>query len=304
MQDGEMDDLYIELIASAIWFVGGILVTLAWSLYHRRRRDAIFLLTGLRLRFRGRVHLIFGIIDDDRKPGHRYVQEGDVAALASAILFLERVLGANRVVVANARSAAPIEGGLDEIFSISGPIYNPVSGDLIEQAALRARFSSGTDSSGNSDDTLVVDIDDQGLKAEYFPVYQRGIPRECYGIVLSGSRPIAGQARTQRYTVVGGITTLGTFGCLHWLNSIRGKSWNEVFATEYDERQGMGVVIKVKDSSPEGFFSFASLSTAPSFIRTEIVHELPGPTRPKMSRTSFVRGFAAQLVSDIAVANR
>lgn len=213
-------------------------------------------------------YLVYGLCDDQRKPGNRYIEEGDVSALTAAALLLESVFARGALRVVNARSALPAFSSFEYMLSVSGPIWNPVTSALMTRSGFDVTFS--TAESGGPEDVLLFAKDEDYV--EVATRYVDGIPRECHAVVISVRSRIPKSFHLQRAVLVAGISTLGTFGGVSWLSDLARQSWGETGLLQYAEDMDWCAVIRVRDDSPKGFFSYASNVDSPSFLTTECVH--------------------------------
>jgi hypothetical protein len=225
--------------------------------------DGFGAFTGINKGSRSRLRVVYGLADSNPHP---IAQDGDVSSLATALLMLSREHLLGDVTATAARSALGAFRSWRELLSISGPVWNPVSADIIRSAALGVHFSVGLTASGDPDDTLVIeqsDTDDRVLET----IRRDGRPTECYGLVLVLHRRIPQSHRFQHAVVAGGISTLGTYGALHWLGELRHTRLDEVVpqATQRGLHDRWAV-IKVVDSSPDGFTTQSSGSDSPAFL--------------------------------------
>lgn len=266
-----------NVIAAVIVYVLGALTIFGVTRIRHHSSDALTRLTGLA--HSGATHyLVYGLVDDKTKPGNRYVEEGDVSAIAASVLLMESLTKPGNIRLSNSSAALPYFSEWIRLLSISGPIWNEVSRSLIDSSGFPAKFSS-RNNGGQVEDTLVFTPQGQ-VTVEVATRYIQGVPRECYAMVLTLIRPIhlSDGWRRQKAIAVCGISTLGTFGGIHWLRCLSGQKWSDIFDSPYQKSLNRCVILHVRDHSPDGFFSYASQSSAPPFIEVDIVTLFESPS--------------------------
>jgi hypothetical protein len=165
-------------------------------------------------------------------------------------------------------------------------VWNPISADIIRKADLGVHFDVRTGTTGRPDDVLVIEHDDADLVLE--TSRQDGRPTECYGLVLVLHRRIPRSHRFQHAVVAAGISTLGTFGALHWLGELCNAGLEE--SLPQATKRGLfdrWAVIKVSDSSPDGFTTQSSGSESPSFLDLDLLAYGERATRVDGRSTQF-----------------
>jgi hypothetical protein len=254
-------------VAAISLVVAGFLLRSAAIWLGHRIGDDFGIFTGIDKGSRGRLRVVYGMADSNPHP---IAQDGDVSSLATALLMLSREHLLGDVTAMAARSALGDFRSWGELLSISGPVWNPVSAEIIRKAGFGVRFEVRQPPNGDPDDVLV--IEQSGTNHVLRTTRQDGRPTGCYGLVLVLHRRIPQSHRCQHAVVAAGISTLGTFGALHWLGELRHTSLNELLPQA--SRRGLHdrwAVIKVGDSSPDGFTTQGSGSGSPSFLDLELV---------------------------------
>lgn len=254
-------------VAAISLVVAGFLLRSAAIWLRHRIGDGFGAFTGIDKGSHRRLRVVYGLANSNPHP---IAQDGDVSSLAAALLMLSREHLLGDVTATAARSALGDFRSWRELLSISGPVWNPVSAEIIRKAALGVRFDIRQTSSDDPDDVLV--IEQSGTERVLETTRQGGRPIECYGLVLVLHRRIPNSHGFQHAVVAAGISTLGTFGALHWLGELRHTSWDEMLPQA--TRRGLHdrwAVIKVADSSPDGFTTQSSGSHSPAFLDLELL---------------------------------
>lgn len=260
-----------SIVAAALWFIGGAVTYLVVTWLIARHQNAFHKFTGFTPRSKARLRVIYGLVVDP-STGHRFAHEGDVSSIASALHFLSlRRRGSISSVCST--TARPDFRTWHELMAISGPVWNDVSKELIASSPFDIAFKTITRRGVNVDA-----LDASGSNGTKFTSLSTvrgadGRPRTCYGLVQvtheRGSRAVT----TRHRVVVAGVSTLGTFGALCWLEQLA--DIDDI--PEHDVGQADGIrdrfaIVKVTDSSPDGFFTYGSNSLAPTFLSIELLH--------------------------------
>jgi hypothetical protein len=215
------------------------------------------------------IHIIYGLVErTGYAPGYS-VEEGDVSALCAALALAQRRFGVKRVLVVNSFAALPAFAKYAHLLVVSGPVWNGISRYYLDICKAPVQFVEKV-VDGVSMDVLLSEFTSH--QRCYKTLRENDRPYECYGLVLSGHYPSLHAGPPQTVTVAAGISPLGTFGAVHWLRSLDGRRWKEVFGTaKYFRGEWRYVVVKVIDRSPKGFRSYASEIDTPGFLSLEVV---------------------------------
>jgi hypothetical protein len=263
-------DITINIIAAFIWLLIGAASVRLWSFIKNRRINGFHRFTGI-VPDTKLVHLVYGLVEKTREGPAYSVEEGDVAALCASLSFLERRFGVTQVCAINSHAARTTFSSYQSIVSISGPIWNEISRFFLDKFDLPAKYRERT-INGQKTDVLELNVD--GKKTQFRTLYSDGTPRECYSLVVSGiAAEGLGSQRRQVFTVVSGISPLGTFGGVHWLRQLEQNRHND-FAKKSTPRsfnKWSCAVLKVTDNSPKGFRCYASEVDTPGFLKLELV---------------------------------
>jgi hypothetical protein len=263
------DSVAENLLAALALLLLGFFARPIVSWIGRRFEDSFTAFTEVTWSSRKQLRIVYGLVSDPTTLPQPFAQDGDVSSLATALLVFSREHSVGAVTAIPARSALADFRSWPEVLSISGPIWNPVTADIMAASHLPVRFASAVAADGGTVDTLTVD--QNGVTTTVETRREDGVPRECYGLVLSCHRRIPNSRQTQHAVVVAGISTLGTFGALHWLGDLRHQKWHEALPEPHRRWCNRFAVVRVTDSSPLGFSAHSSGSEAPSFLNVEVV---------------------------------
>ena len=263
--------MLLGIIQSALFVLLGFLLKIGISYWLERSSDGFHKFTGFEPGAKSRLRVVYGLIKDSNN-FHRYAHEGDVSAICAAIHFLSsKRLGPISSICST--SALSDYGNWLELLSISGPVWNLVSREILSNSVFDIAFSTGN-VNGVNDDIMTVSAKNGNIFTKLSTTRSTdGIPRECYGLVVSVHNPRRGDRRLRHHTVVAGLSTLGTYGALQWLEGLADDS--NLPAHDFGGDTGIRdrfALLRVVDSSPEGFSSYGSDSLAPSSLSIELLH--------------------------------
>lgn len=255
----------INLLSAFLYFLIGAVGYLISGQIWRLRRSAFHKFSGYPRGLK-KVHLVYGLVQTNKKKSRYTVEEGDVTSLCSALLLLEENFGVNRVDVGSCHSVTNSLGDLKNIVSISGPVWNSVTKRIMDQLNLPFQFAEI-----NGEDALVIDGDGEPKTT----IYEDDVARVCYGVVL---RTLIeggdGQKQGHHAVVAAGVSALGTYGATVWLRRLSRRRSNKTDLwrnARLDEP--IAVILRIEDKSPSGFRAFASGPTKPAFLDVEIVDQ-------------------------------
>jgi len=262
-------DLLLNLLAAALWVALGATATRIIIAIRKRRRDAFARFTDIPPGAK-RVHIVYGLIERSQPIESYTLEEGDVAALCVALSLVQERYGAEATCPVNAYAARPTFASYTNMLLVSGPIWNSLTKYYLDQGPSYFEFAQEVDAAaGRRNDVLT--ITSGGTTTILRTIRSNGIPRECFGLVLSGQFPPLRKGPPQRVTIAAGISPLGTFGAVHWLGSLGGRKLEEVGVISVARRPTWRcAVIKVEDKSPKGFRSYAAELDKPGFLSLHV----------------------------------
>lgn len=254
----------INILSTALWVICGALLVKCLSAYEARRETAFNRFAQMSRRAR-LVHLTYGLVEIKEGAARYSVQEGDLSAICSALSLLQDSFGAKKVFVLSPNAALSQFGAVENLVSVSGPVWNVITRRLLEENPVLVSFQT------IDGDDVLVDKSGGATKC-YKAVRESGIVRECYAIVYRGSRETSADGKKRHFVVAAGITALGTFGAVTWLRKCSTQRLRQnpfVWRLENDEHALL--LLKVRDPSPEGFQAYSAGPESPGFLTIEIV---------------------------------
>ncbi|NHA01361.1 hypothetical protein G5V59_20075 [Nocardioides sp. W3-2-3] len=152
-------------------------------------------------------------------------------------------------------------------------MWNDVSRDLIMSSPFDVAFQTIA-RHGATDDALVAKGSDGASFASLTTLRDAdGRPRTCYGIVQVTHEGGSRAASIRHRVVVAGVSTLGTFGALRWLEELADVDvLPEHHVGHANGTRDRFAIVRVTDTSPDGFFTYGSNSLAPTFLAIELLH--------------------------------
>jgi len=256
--------LLSNLLASLLWLLGGILLTAFYRSYRARRQTLFNHFSQMPFGI-GNVYLVYGLIEPEDIKQLCTVEEGDVSAVCSALSLLEERFGPTRVSVLNSRAAQSLFGSIDNLLSVSGPVWNPITRALLQEMRLPIRF----DRDGEKD---VLRDELTPARRVYETRYDGTIARECYGIVCRGSLETSANKRKKCFTVAAGISALSTYGAVTWLRKISTmQGRDDVFLGSLKKHEHAVILLRVTDQSPQGFKAYSASTPDPGFLKVDVI---------------------------------
>lgn len=258
------ESILINVISAGIWLMLGISTVKIYNLVKLRSKTPFSTFTNFDFRIK-KIFLVYGLVETQSQ-GLRYsVEEGDVSALCASLSLLENRFGVKKVEVINCHASLPQFGSFENIFSISGPVWNPVTKGLIERLAIPiVEFANK-----NGEDVLLLKKGQKEIC--YKTISKDGVAREDFAIIIRGQLESTEGDFFQNIVVASGISSLGTFGAVMWLRRLANGGLNN---EEYKKIRMAGnkilVILKVVDSSPKGFRAYTANCANPGFLSLSV----------------------------------
>lgn len=262
--DGAGSGIAINIISTAIWVLSGAFLAWLYRLYKTSRETVFNRFAQMPYRI-DRVHLTYGLIGS--KAPSRAAKEGDVSAICSALAMLQERFGTKKVSVLGPTAALAEFGNVDNLISISGPVWNPITRNLLNAGNIPVSYQV------EEGDDVLVDSSTNPPKV-YKTSRQSSIPRECFAIVYRGSWESSAHSRKRHFAIAAGISPLGTFGAVTWLRKCSTQRLRtNPFVQSLKKDEHAIVVLKVKDSSPDGFQAYRAGPDSPGFLTISVVSQ-------------------------------
>ncbi len=250
-------DIVISILSSALWVLGGVLLVKLYSVYITRR-ETLFnrfaqMPHGVKL-----VNLTYGLIGTEANA--RTAEEGDVSAICSALSMLLDRFDTKKVSVLSPMVALSEFGTVDNLISVSGPVWNPITHTLLDASPIPVSFKED-----GGDDVL---IDHVHVSPKIYKTRRESnIPRECYALVYRGSWETSADEKKRNFVVAAGISSLGTYGAVTWLRKCSTQRLkNNPFIKGLKKDEHAMVILRVRDNSPAGFQAYSAGPNNPGFL--------------------------------------
>ncbi|MEU9365645.1 hypothetical protein AB0D78_27950 [Streptomyces avermitilis] len=265
MEQPSVRDLLVNLLASLIWAIAGVVAYRFVFLPVMRARTALSRLLPFDLR--GKICICYGLLPP--RPGTVYytVAEGDLAAINTADSTLAGTYGRSRVQTMSFYSTEVRLGEIDNLLSISGPKWNRVTEVLLGRLGSPMTF--------NQTDGLVVQRPGSA-PVEYHAVRRPdGDEQTCYGFVCGGV-VLTPTGKEQNVVVCAGLNTLSTYGVVVFLTALREQYSFRRYPGLSPRRIGKrwGIIIRVESVSNPNTSGPVRRPVDPDHIAIEVIDVL------------------------------
>jgi hypothetical protein len=207
-------DIVIALIVSFISFVTGIF-------YHSKIADKISRQRRIFLKILpfatgkdSRIILTYGFIAPQNNSDIFLLQQGDFSAIIKAREIINNIFHVSKQDFMISTDIFSHLLNYENIFSISGPKWNPVTAKIMGDLGCPVEFVPDKRMVRVTNKTTMKKIEYESQKAD------DELATECYGIILSGNIERSGFTK-QRVIVCAGRTTLSTYSSISYLNYLR-----------------------------------------------------------------------------------
>lgn len=181
-----------------------------------KRRRGLRALVPFDLRKNAPIVVTYGAVADPQRAGRYSVEDGDVTALMRANQIAAWIASHERVLLKPAQSLIASLELHRNVFSISGPKWNPAAHRLI------GALGSPIDFAGDERALVVLtrEQEDEGVAAESYKTDREpgSLATTCHGLIVAGEREIPDQDQRQRVMIATGRTTLSTHAALLFLS--------------------------------------------------------------------------------------
>jgi hypothetical protein len=258
-----MDQLLINLLASAIFFTLGVIFRsklLPWytRLFNPLRSIMPFGFSP------STIHIAYGLIPPDSQRMIYTIEEGDVRTIHEIEDIFAFIYGQKRVLIRSYIDVDRSQDILNSIVTVSGPKWNNVAERLIGRLGSPATFDKE-----NGVSRLVLKKGTQQIEAYYLTErINPKIARRCYGIILSGKvRRASGEL--QAVLVCAGNSTLSSYGVVLFLrNCLNNRQLiKQIRRSGIDPKKRWGLVIEVINNTPDT----TSAPINPSYMQFKIM---------------------------------
>jgi len=262
--DGFTIGILINIFSTGMWVLGGVLLVKLYNIY-TYQKDTLFNRFAQMSQRIKLVHLTYGLVDADINA--RTAMEGDVSAICSALSLLHGRFGKKKISVLSPSVALSEFGTIDNLISVSGPLWNPITRALLDSSLIPVSFKEE-----NGDDILVDNIPDS--PKIYKTIRKSNIPRECYALVYRGSWETPSDGKKRHFVVAAGISPLGTYGAVTWLRKCSTQRLkNDQFIKSLKKDEHAIVILRVRDKSPAGFQAYSAGPDTPGFFTIDTINQ-------------------------------
>lgn len=173
------------------------------------------------------------------------VEQGDLIALLKAYQLVTTFCGSQQIQILDSFSLRSSIDLHKNIFTLSGPKWNPVTDYYLGRLGSPAQFSSNPRG---------IRVQTPAMNSPVFYRTEREdgkMASDCYGLILSGS--IQEDGRWHNVLICAGRTTLSTNACLLYLNTLAcsSASLKELKHHGISSEKKWGVLLKVRNNRPQ-----------------------------------------------------
>ena len=204
-------DIFIALgVGIALFFLGNFYHDKIAIKISKQRRLLLKIMSLIKTKD-SKVAIIYGCVTPQRDSDAFFLEQGDFSAIIKSKDIIGKVFPTSKQDFLPGVNLCPDLLNYENIFSISGPKWNPITAKIINDLGCPVEF--------DFERRIVRVINNITMKSiEYETKKIDGeLATECYGIILSGSIKKAGSA-LQKVIVCAGRTTISTYSCVSYLN--------------------------------------------------------------------------------------